>query len=103
VSIVIRYIEPHTYPVILCDACDERIEDPALGAVLYSNREGAEDRNPYFVHKSVCHDALEPIVAAGGLAEWHELSTWLISLLAQTGLQGTTLKQAIERASHESR
>ena len=78
---------PGIGPVIVCDACGERIRDAGCGVYLYSRDvfEIGEFREPLFAHKGRCHDRL------GGTSSsdprhlpWHELKVFLANLRDNT-------------------
>ena len=82
------YNVPGVGPVIVCDACGERIRDAGCGVYLYNRDlfEIGEFREPLFAHKGRCHDRL------GGTSSldprhrpWDELKVFLANLSHNTG------------------
>jgi hypothetical protein len=73
-------------PVILCDACRERITDYHRAHILF---DGAQEAGQvYHVHKGACNKAIErQIRAAGGADFWDSLDEHLYRLAFNVGLK----------------
>jgi len=73
------------FPVFICDACGERIENGPMG--VYLVRPEAHKPGPpsgvAFAHKAVCHRKLE---ATGEFAGWDELRSFIRFLAVNASL-----------------
>ncbi len=99
-SFTVRMLEGRYTPLALCDACGQRITDPAMAVVAY-DMQGEGDRTPQLAHKGRCHDALDGrIRAAGGFPGWNGFDRWMADLLFNAGLQGNALARALEASEH---
>ena len=71
-------------PIVVCDACGERIKDATMAAVLTSGAivdgDSAEVKH---VHKGQCHDAMEKTIDGHG---WEEMDRHLLQLIYNAGL-----------------
>jgi hypothetical protein len=84
--IAIHFIRGRYWPLVLCDACHERITDHQQAHVLW---DGMDDPGPvYHVHQGRCHQLIEQqIEAPGGHAYWDRLDTHLSRLANNIGMQ----------------
>jgi hypothetical protein len=77
------------FPVFVCDACGQRIDDGTKG--VYLVRPEADNPGPpsnvAFAHKGPCHRKLE---GTGDYSGWHELRTFL-RLLAMNARLGDVI------------
>ena len=98
--IAIHMIDGRFVPLLTCETCGRRIEDPEMAVVVFDLHARAR-QIPRFAHKGVCHDAAdERIRQAGGYPGWNECGRWMMDLLHNTGLHGEALERAVASSTH---
>ena len=85
-----------TYPIFVCDVCNEKIDSLGLGAAIARRSDVEGDvQDVLHVHKNACHNKGEKQL--GGIAPWQELQDHVILLI---GSSGKTLADLTERQEH---
>lgn len=86
-----------THPIIVCDACGNRIEDIRLAAAVYPYSQGDDETTGVLhAHKGSCLDQAEEKLGGVASTSWHELEDHLIWLVTGAGM---TMRDLAKRST----